>query len=52
MFTLVLPALLRRPHEPVPPLAVPALNDLLRYGRFQAAPCRAARYTNPIAATA
>ena len=38
MFTLVLPALLRRPHEPVPPLAVPALNDLLRYGRFQAAP--------------
>ena len=38
MFTLVLPAQLRRPHEPVPPLSVPALNDLLRYGRFQAAP--------------
>lgn len=37
MFTLILPDWLRRDDEPLPPLHTPALNRLLRYGRFQAA---------------
>ena len=35
MFTLVLPALLREPHETLPELHTPALNQLLRYARVQ-----------------
>lgn len=35
MFTLILPALLREPHETLPELHTPALNQLLRYARVQ-----------------
>ena len=35
MFTLILPALLREPHETLPELHTPALNQLLRYARIQ-----------------
>ena len=35
MFTLILPALLREPHETLPELYTPALNQLLRYARVQ-----------------
>ena len=35
MFTLILPALLREPHETLPELHTPALNQLLRYATIQ-----------------
>ena len=35
MFTLILPALLREPHETLPELHTPAPNQLLRYARVQ-----------------
>ena len=35
MFTLILPALLREPHETLPELHTPALNQLLRYAKIQ-----------------
>lgn len=38
MFTLILPHFLRHADENMPPLHTPALNQLLRFGRFQAVP--------------
>ena len=35
MFTLILPALLREPHETLPALNTSALNQLLRYAKIQ-----------------
>lgn len=37
MFTLIVPDLLRDADETLPPLNTPALNQMLRFGRFQAA---------------
>ena len=37
MFTLIIPAFLRAEHEPIPEIHTPALNDLCRFARFQAA---------------
>lgn len=50
MFTLILPDLLRGTDENLPPLATPAFNQILRFGRFQAAlQSRAELYQNHLA---